>query len=346
MTASLSSAVTRKSRFPKFGRLIKRLLWIAILGANVALLLAYLLPQNLRETRASYLLLAFVAFMVRSLQFQVALGLFVAAIVAWIARSRILALMGLLPAIVLLAPVAMEYAPKQHAKPSGQTCRVMSMNLLYKNENTAAIIKQIRAADPDVLLVEEFTLFQNDALQKEIGADYPYQSIAADHGSSGIGIFSRIPMSEAKDIGLFNSRQQLRATLHLADGDVALYAVHLKSPQSVKSVTAGRIQTADLVDRLKREKLPILIGGDFNFTEDSPNAAALRDIGLVSTHDLAGHGRGVTWPYRGRWPYIPGIRIDHVMISHQLTCSRSYVAGNSGSDHRPIVADVGWAALR
>jgi endonuclease/exonuclease/phosphatase (EEP) superfamily protein YafD len=344
MTAPTSPVVSRIPRIAIIGRLIKRLLWIGILGANAALLLAYLLPQDFRETRASYLLLAFFAFMVRSLQFQIALGLLLSTGLAWIARSRLLALLGLLPAIALIAPVAMEYAPKEHASPTEATCRVMSMNLLYKNENTAAIVKQIRAADPDVLLVEEFTLFQNDALQAEIGDEYPYQCIAADHGSSGIGIFSRIAMSDGGDVGLFNSHQQLRATLHLPDGDVALYAIHLKSPQSISSVCQARIQTADLVDRLKNERLPVIIGGDFNFTEDSPNAAALRGIGLVSTHDLAGHGRGVTWPYLGRWPYVPGIRIDHVMLSHQLTCSRSYVAGNSGSDHRPIVADVGWKA--
>jgi endonuclease/exonuclease/phosphatase (EEP) superfamily protein YafD len=62
----------------------------------------------------------------------------------------------------------------------------------------------------------------------------------------------------------------------------------------------------------------------------------------VSTHDLAGHRRGATFPATGRWSRLPGIRIDHVMLSRELTCSRSYVAGNSGSDHRPIVADVGW----
>jgi endonuclease/exonuclease/phosphatase (EEP) superfamily protein YafD len=342
MTAPTSPVVSRNSRFAKFGQLIRRLLCIAILGANAAILLAYLLPQDFREIRASYLMLAFVAFMVRSLQFQIALGLLLCAGVAWVARSRLLSLIGLLPAIVLLAPVAMEYAPKRHVTPTGQTCRVMSMNLLYKNQNTAAIVKQIRTADPDVLLVEEFTLFQNDALQKDIGDEYPYQCIAASRGSSGIGIFSRIPMSDGRDIGLFNSHQQLRATLHLSDGDVALYAIHLKSPQSINSVSQARIQTADLVDRLKNEKLPIVIGGDFNFTEDSPNAAALRGLGLVSTHDLAGHGRGTTFPCNRGFSLLPGIRIDHVMLSRELTCSRSYVGGNSGSDHRPIVADIGW----
>lgn len=318
------------------------MLGLCILGTIAALLLAYVLPQDFRATRHSYLLLAAFAFVVRSLQFQIAIGLAGAAVVAWLVRSRRLSIIALLPAIVLLAPVAMDYLPKKQPATHAQTCRVMSMNLLYKNRNTDAIVKQIRLADPDVVLVEEFTLFQNDALQKEIGQEYPYQSIVADHGSSGIGIFSRIPFSDAGDIGLYSSHQQLRATLHLPGGDVALYALHLRCPQSIRSIATERIQTADLIDRLKNEKLPVIVGGDFNFTPDSPNAAALRDLGLVSTHDLAGHGRGATFPCVGRWSHFPGIRIDHVMLSHELTCTCSYVAGNSGSDHRPIVADIAW----
>ena len=341
MTASTSPVVSPSSRFSKIRQAIRWVLGLGIFVADAALLLAYLLPQDLRATQRSYLLLAAVTFAIRSLQFQIALALSAAAILAWLVRSRLLSLVGLLPAMVLLAPVAMGYLPKGQPAVSAQTCRVMSLNLLYKNQNTGAIVKQIRDANPDVLLVEEFTPFQNEALQREIGADYRYQCIAADHGSSGIGIFSRVALSDAGDIGLHSSHQQLRATLHLPGGDVALYALHLRSPQSVRSVTTGRIQTADLIDRLKNERLPVIVGGDFNFTPDSPNAAALRNLGLMSTHDLAGHGRGATFP-AGRWPYLPGIRIDHVMLSHELTCARSYVGGNSGSDHRPIVADVGW----
>jgi endonuclease/exonuclease/phosphatase (EEP) superfamily protein YafD len=318
------------------------MLGFGILAANAALLVAYLLPQDFRATRHSYLLLAAFAFAVRSLQFQIALGLVICTILAWLVRSRLFSIIAFLPAILLLTPVAMDYLPKKPATVNAHACRVMSMNVLYKNQNTDAIVKQIRLADPDVVLVEEFTLFQNGALQKEIGEDYPYQCIFADHGSSGIGIFSRFPLSDAGDIGLYSSHQQLRATLHLPGGDVALYAVHLRCPQSVRSIATERLQTADLIDRLKNEKLPIVVGGDFNFTPDSPNAAALRAIGLVSTHDLAGHRRGATFPATGRWSRLPGIRIDHVMLSRELTCSRSYVAGNSGSDHRPIVADVGW----
>ena len=84
-----------------------------------------------------------------------------------------------------------------------------------------------------------------------------------------------------------------------------------------------------------------------NFTQTTANFAALRRAGLVSTHDLAGFGRGCTWPfqptYRG---WLPGVRIDHILLSKDFTCTRSYVAEDIGSDHRPIVAEVAFRAAK
>ena len=58
--------------------------------------------------------------------------------------------------------------------------------------------------------------------------------------------------------------------------------------------------------------------------------------------DIAGVGRGSTWPVLPRWrAWLPGVRIDHVFLTPQLTCTRDAVGGFDGSDHLPIYADVG-----
>jgi endonuclease/exonuclease/phosphatase family metal-dependent hydrolase len=45
-----------------------------------------------------------------------------------------------------------------------------------------------------------------------------------------------------------------------------------------------------------------------------------------------------------RWrAWLPGVRIDHVFLTPQLTCTRDAVGGFDGSDHLPIFADVGLA---
>ncbi|HTL28435.1 MAG TPA: hypothetical protein VL282_04420 [Tepidisphaeraceae bacterium] len=48
-------------------------------------------------------------------------------VIAFLLRSRLLSILGFLPAIVLILPVAMEYAPRTQAAPvpPGRGCRVM-----------------------------------------------------------------------------------------------------------------------------------------------------------------------------------------------------------------------------
>jgi endonuclease/exonuclease/phosphatase family metal-dependent hydrolase len=39
---------------------------------------------------------------------------------------------------------------------------------------------------------------------------------------------------------------------------------------------------------------------------------------------------------------LPGVRIDHCLLSSELTATRAQVGHNHGSDHLGIFADVGW----
>ena len=91
-----------------------------------------------------------------------------------------------------------------------------------------------------------------------------------------------------------------------------------------------------------------MIVGDFNFTQMTAEYGRLRAAGLRSTHDLAGYGVGNTWgpkwyPWLNR---LPGVRIDQMLISRELTATAHHVGGDTGSDHRPIIAEVGFAAGR
>ncbi len=101
---------------------------------------------------------------------------------------------------------------------------------------------------------------------------------------------------------------------------------------------------ADLRDRLADEPLPVILSGDFNFTDRSPNADLLHHLGLVDSHALAGFGRGSTWPVHSFFRYVPGIRLDHIYLSRSLNCSQSRTGTGLGSDHRPIVARISAAS--
>ena len=64
---------------------------------------------------------------------------------------------------------------------------------------------------------------------------------------------------------------------------------------------------------------------------------------MADGFELAGHGRGSTWPVEPQWmQWLPGVRIDHVFVSPQLTCTQFIVGEYDGSDHLPVIADIGF----
>jgi endonuclease/exonuclease/phosphatase (EEP) superfamily protein YafD len=95
-------------------------------------------------------------------------------------------------------------------------------------------------------------------------------------------------------------------------------------------------------DLLGKEEHPIVLAGDFNCTNRSPYASALRNIDLRDVHTQAGFGRGATWPVSGFFRRLPGLRLDHIFLSDALTCTESRTGTGTGSDHRPVVARIAF----
>ena len=134
----------------------------------------------------------------------------------------------------------------------------------------------------------------------------------------------------------------MRASWYAPMTSAALYCVHLMPPRSRAQTIEQRREFADLRDRLKHEELPIVLCGDFNFTNASAFADELTRLGLIDAHRISGRGRGTTWPRLGPLRWLPGIRLDHIFISKELTSTHSRTGTGQGSDHRPVVAEIGF----
>lgn len=81
-----------------------------------------------------------------------------------------------------------------------------------------------------------------------------------------------------------------------------------------------------------------VVTGDFNSTPYSRFAAAM-DRRDDDAWDLAGAGYGHTAP-NGLFP-LPPIRLDHVYVSESLTVTSAEMGIGTGSDHRPLIVEVG-----
>ena len=323
--------------------------WVVVLAAYPLLGFAYLWPQDWRNESPGVLVAGLVAFMVRTLQFHLGLLIGLIALVAAFGRGRRLFLAALPPGLFTLLPALGQFIPAdpEPVDASAPTLRVMTVNLLMVNADTAGITGEIAAAKPDVLLLQEYTAGWHEALQRTIAAEYPHHSVVERDDSFGIGVYSRTPFAGEVDQSFPLGRagvEQMRAEIDVGGGRrVAVYNVHLLPPRTLLYYSDHRLQLADLVDALRAERLPYVVCGDFNFSETTPQHADLKRAGVREAHELAAVGRGATWPVNSVFRYVmPGIRIDHVYLSPDLTATRCETGEGRGSDHRPVVVDLAF----
>jgi len=204
-------------------------------------------------------------------------------------------------------------------------------------------VSEVVQSDADVLLFQEFTPKWREAISGALDGDYPYRLLEDRLDAFGAAIYSRYPFVEPvawslplAELGL----PELRAVIDVEGTQIAVYNVHLMPPRGFNRLRQNRAMFADLLDVLSAEHLPVMIGGDFNFTPSSSQAAAFRNAGFTEAHTQAGWGRGSTWPVTSFYRYVPGVRLDQIYVRGGLTCVGSRTGIGAGSDHRPVVVDV------
>ncbi len=281
-----------------------------------------------------------------------------------------------LPHLRQVAPAA---APGQPAV----DLRVMTFNLLYVNGAPEELAAAVRRAAPDVLLVQELSPTLATSLDAALRDEYPYRDLRPHPGPEGGGVWSRRPLRVEETWGGVGgvdgvgsaggastatgpTRNSLRwqhlslehggrrvhlVNLHLTPPEVYFGTVRrLPVPVYVGQSTAQRRREVDAfvpaVRALARE--PLVVAGDLNLTDQTPEYRLLRSTGLRDAYREAGWGFGLTFPahpklhLRGLGLPIPSlIRIDYVLHSrHFTTRSAAVLQEVTGSDHRPVVATL------
>lgn len=336
--------------WPSRRAMLRREAWVVALAAYALLAFAYLWPEEWRNESPAYVAGAWAAMIVRVLQFHLGLLLLLIVAAALLRRHWRLGIVALPPMLFTLLPAAMQFVPRSAEASSPPVLRVMTVNLLMVNADKTGIIEEIRAARPDVLMLQEYTAEWDEAFQRALAADYPHGSVVMRDDSFGIALYARTPFAGEIDPGFRLGRagvDQMRAEIDIGGRRIALYNIHLLPTRTLTYVGEHRLQFADLVDTLRAERLPYVVCGDFNFPETTPQHRATKRAGAREAHELAGFGRGATWPVNSVFRYlIPGIRIDHVYLGPQLTATRCVTGVGRGSDHRPVVVDLALRPVR
>lgn len=273
-------------------------------------------------------------------------------------------LWGLLPVLVIALVWFIPYfVPKTHAAPSGTSLRVLTLNVWGNNPDLPHVEQWVRSSGADVVLLQEVAPdYAKDRLPDLLDI-YPYQSAQPDDTRYGGNItLSRYPMLSAEYIDLHVPDEPAPERILLdVDGErVAVYNIHLAWPAGDLHLrppmhnfyvgvafsfddTKRNQQIAHLLDYLKNESYPYIVGGDFNTSDFSATYGQL----AAQMHDSfkeGGFGLGGSWPVaraRGLPSFIPPLlRIDYIWHSDGLRTVDSWQGPPVGSDHLPLFATL------
>lgn len=244
-------------------------------------------------------------------------------------------------AIVLAGINVAVIAPWQNGFPKeaslgGSTVRIVAFNVESNNHRYDRLAPLVARLRPDILGLIELTPAWARAAEDASARVRP-RRLVAQQGAYGMGILSAVPPTA------------LRARRFPADGPTTLVArfrinhlpvtfvlVHVHTP------FAGSVHARELSAlAAERPRLGsrLVVCGDFNTVswaaqfEDFARATGLTDV-------FRGAWQAHSWP---SWSPVLGARIDHCLISKGLTVRGRQFGPSIGSDHLPLVLDVGVA---
>lgn len=263
------------------------------------------------------------------------------AVFAGLARRWALFATAVVVAVAHVAFVTPELAARRAvpaAAPGVRAVRLFNANVFFRNDHPGGIAEEIRASRPDVVFLQESTPAIVAAIDATGALDeLPYRIAVPRDDPSGALLASRWPLLEQEVVEIGGRPVLLRATVETDGGPLRLYAVHVVAPFG-----GGRgpwiDQLRGITEAVRRERLPVLMAGDFNATWGHRAFRRVLDAGLTDAAAARGRPFQMTWRQGGRLP--PLTRIDHVLTTGELAVVAIRTGEGRGSDHRPIVADI------
>jgi endonuclease/exonuclease/phosphatase (EEP) superfamily protein YafD len=238
---------------------------------------------------------------------------------------------------VSLVTVAVTWPlPWQRAVPAGPGAAfiVLTANV-QRGRATAAAIVLTKRESPDVVFLQECTAECEELLDAEpMKAAYPYRTVTAAGGPEGSALLSRIPLHSFGELA--GELKMPSAVVTVEGVDVNLQVAH-PMPPIPRLVNSWRAGLGVLADAAAARRGPMVMAGDFNASRDHSGFRHILETGMrdsVSAHSPLGG----TWP--SALPSFLGVRLDHVLISPEITSVRTRMIDLAGSDHRAVLAQL------
>lgn len=225
---------------------------------------------------------------------------------------------------------------------AGQTVSItfVTFNKEFSNHDYKKAASYLKSQTPSVVALQETTPDAVKQISKEAGMNYYYISDKLNTvKGTGAAIISRFPIKESKTLEIGEHSSLVRVVVSPSkNNQVAFYSLHLVGPFSPNRYSNRGHDIKAAGEQLDSEKLPAILGGDFNTTPYSPDLQKFNNLVADKFKNVA-TGQ---WPECTRYNTNPllCLRIDHVYIPNGTSLTDTYKSSNLGSDHRALVVKV------
>ncbi|MGP1347981.1 MAG: endonuclease/exonuclease/phosphatase family protein [Phycisphaerales bacterium] len=315
-------------------------MWLLAFGLVVTISAAWVWPGMSARGGLALEGAHFVAFAIRTLSFQIGLGVLGLVGVALALRQWRLSVFVLAPvALFALGPeswwiartigdgatrgragVVVPAASAGQSKPERPDLIVLSHNTFRGNGEIAPLAEAVKRHDADVVLLQEASRSTARRIHELLIDSHPHFAHLDQGPLYGQCVMSRFPLVDEPESVRFvapdhdpgthpfrdASDLQLRVRLDVHGRRVLIQNIHLISPMGPTNTAAQGLQVRGLVDAIAEDRLadasavPVLLMGDFNSTPRSRMHAQIRSAGLRDVHASVGVLRGDTWPAHTR----------------------------------------------
>lgn len=222
----------------------------------------------------------------------------------------------------------------QPLPPDGVAVRVLVLNVLTSNTDTAEVRALIEAERPDVIGLVEVNQRWLDDLAPALAA-YPGQLTRPAEHNFGLALFARGSVS-GSIVELGAPLPTILAEVAIGDARLTAVVAHLYPPMTSRWASYQTEQRDQIAARVRELAGPVILMGDFNATPWSRTFRGLvAETGLCDSR--AGFGLQASW-HTG----IPLLRIpiDHLLASCTIGVRDRRIGPDVGSDHFPVIVDL------